>query len=197
MKKDVLELRPTQFVLGMKEVEAKIAKITKLVKSNGLDGKEMHDWLEERKIPCVAGPSNHTYLIDHHHLLSACYHCGVKKVEIEIVANKSTLPMEEFWTFMRASHWVYLYDQFGNGPHDPARLPLDIRGLSDDLYRSLAWELRQAGLIEKVQKPFSEFKWAAYLRKNCPVDLHEISYEEAVARAVTAAKTQLARGGLA
>jgi hypothetical protein len=183
MKKGVLEVRPTQFVLGMREVEAKVRKL------ESLKGDEVKDWLEDHVVPCVLGPKNNCYLIDHHHAVSACYHAGIDKILIKVEADKSALEPKTFWEFMRTMNWIYLYDQFGNGPHDPARLPFDIRCMSDDPYRSLAWELRQAGVIAKVQRPFAEFVWAKWLRERLPFDLHHESWDSVVKQAIKLAQT--------
>ena len=46
-----------------------------------------------------------------------------------------------------------------------ASLPLTIKGLKDDPYRSLAGALRRSGAYAKDWTPFSEFRWANYLRE--------------------------------
>ncbi len=183
MKMGVLELRPTQFVLGMREVDFKVAKIA------AMSEKRLEEWIDEHPVPCVLGPHGHTYLIDNHHFLAACYHTGIDKVVVNVVADRSALSREAFWDFMRSKTWLYLNDLFGGGPHDPAYLPFDIRYLGDDLFRSLAWELRRAGLIEKVQQPYSEFKWADLLRRQLHIDLHATTYKQAVADAIACFKS--------
>jgi hypothetical protein len=177
-KRAVLSLRPTQFVLGMREVEAKIAKI------RAMGDKKLEDWIDAHVIPCVEGPHGHTYLIDNHHFLAACYHAGVEEVKVQVVENAAHMTREAFWSFMRGKNWLYLNDQFGGGPQDPAYLPFDIRFLGDDLFRSLAWELRKAGLINKVQAPYSEFALANQLRKDLHIDLHATTYAQAVAQTI-------------
>ena len=41
---------------------------------------------------------------------------------------------------------------------------LSLCSLVDDPYRSLAGLARKAGTYDKVDVPFTEFKWANYLR---------------------------------
>lgn len=166
----------------MHEVDNKIHKI------KNFSDDDLKDWIQDHKVPTVIGPNGSLYMIDHHHFVSACYHARVERVVAEVVEDKSKLDQEKFWAFMKEKHWVYLKDQFGNGPHDPRYLPSDVRGMGDDVYRSLAWELRQAGIIEKVQKPFSEFKWAEILHDKLDVNLHSETYEQAVIRAIEIAK---------
>ena len=187
MKTDVLAFRPTQFVIGMHEVENKINKIRKF--SND----DLKEWIQKHTVPSVIGPNGAFYMIDHHHFVSACYHARVDRVVADVVADKSSLKLDDFWKFMKQKEWVYLRDQFGGGPHDPRFLPSDVRGMGEDIYRSLAWELRDAGVIEKVQKPYSEFKWAEALRSELKIDLHAETYEQATHRSIEFAKKLIAQ----
>ncbi|MBI3558496.1 MAG: hypothetical protein HY074_19675 [Deltaproteobacteria bacterium] len=132
MKREVTELRPTQFALGMREVAKKVEKIS------GMKEKQIEDYLDEHPVPVVLSPHKHFYMIDHHHLVRACWESGVKKVLTKLQADLSHLTNEEYWKVMLQSHWAYLYDQLGNGPHAPLKLREDIRCLADDPYRSLS-----------------------------------------------------------
>ena len=171
----------------MKEVEAKLAKLEELGDSS------RRKWVEEHEVPCVVGPGKNLYMIDHHHAVAACYHAGVAKASYRIEVDVHTLSGDQFWQFMRRQEWLYLFDQFGKGPQEPGRLPLDIRSLADDPYRSLAWELRRAGVIAKVQKPFAEFEWAQWLRQHLTIDLHHESWSVAVAKALELGRQRVAR----
>jgi hypothetical protein len=170
MKKPaILELRPTQFVLGMKEIEAKVEKLAEL------SSKKITTYCEEHIIPVVIGPRKQCYMIDHHHFARACWEMKVEDYDIDVLKDLSDLNDKEFWNVMVKKDWVYLYDQFGLGPHSPYDLPTDIRCLADDPFRSLAWILRDMGAIKKVNEPFFEFKWAAFFRRNLDVRLHSKS----------------------
>lgn len=189
MKKiPILELRPTQFVLGMKEIDAKTAKMAKFTP------KEMAAYRKAHRIPVVRGPKNQTYLIDHHHYLRACWELKIDSYDLQIVKDLSKLDEVEFWNFMIKRNWCYLHDQFGMGPHAPALLPMDIRCMSDDPYRSLAWALRDIELIHKKKTPFFEFQWAAFFRQNLTIRLRSKSdFKDAIAEAKALAKSKSAR----
>ena len=176
MKIGVLDLKPTQFVVGRQEIDVKIDKFA------GLDGKKLEAYLDDHVVPCIVGPRKQFFMIDHHHFVAAAYDHGHKEVKVSILEDQSKLEFDAFWRYMDSRKWLYLYDQFGGGPHPASMLPLDVRGLADDLYRSLAWELRDAGIIPKIQEPFAEFKWAKFLRTHITVDLHQEKYSDAVKR---------------
>jgi hypothetical protein len=156
----ILDFKPTQMVFGQKEVDYRVEKIKKM------NHEELRDYLHDRKVPIVSGPGKQTYLVDHHHLVRSCWESGIKEVPTQDLADLTQLSVKEFWEEMIKSHWVYPYDQIGNGPHDIVLLPQDIRGMADDPFRSLAWMAREAGAFQKSETPFAEFKWAAFYRKN-------------------------------
>lgn len=178
MKTHVLELRPTQFALGMREVEVKVEKLTKMTE------KERDEYLHEHRVPVIRARSGHLYLIDHHHLVRACWEARVNHVRVEEKADLSHLVEEKFWQEMKAAGWVYLHDQFGKGPHPPQFLPIDVRGLADDPFRSLAWELREKKGFNKSDKPFCEFTWADFLRRHLDTHPGRLGYEQALAHAL-------------
>ncbi len=168
-KLKLLDLRPTQFVLGMREVEAK-KKIMKELTKKGLK-----EYQRARIIPIILGPGKEPFLIDHHHYARACWELGIHDFKFKILKDKSDLHQTKFWNYMTAHKLVHLYDQFGLGPHTPYSLPVDIRCLGDDPFRSLVWELIFHGHITKVNEPFAEFAWTAYLRFNLRSSLHSKS----------------------
>jgi len=188
MKKPaILDLRPTQFVLGMKEIEAKVEKI------NAFKGKDLESYCKDHVIPCIIGPRKQVYMIDHHHYVRACWETNVDAYEIDVIKDLSDLDDKTFWNTMVKKDWCYLHDQFGLGPHSPADLPMDIRCLADDPYRSLAWKIRDMGGIKKVNEPFFEFKWARFFRMNLEVRLHSKSeFKDAIAQASKLAASKAA-----
>jgi hypothetical protein len=159
-KVEVLNLRPTQFAVGMREVETKVAKLEKFSHS------EREEFLRARPVPVVLGPQGEKYLIDHHHLVRAAWEAGIDDVLTEVKADLGRLKESDFWDHLRKEGWVYLHDQFGKGPHAPEFLPMDVRSLADDPFRSLAWALRDEKGFEKSPIPFCEFRWAEFLRKH-------------------------------
>jgi hypothetical protein len=180
---ELLELRPTQMSVGLREVDEKVAK---------LRGKDVDDYLRARPVPVVLGPSGRTYLVDHHHLVRAAWEAGLSHVHVEVKADLSGLSEDAFWVRMKAENWVYPYDQFGGGPHDPRNLPETVRGLADDPYRSVAGEVRERGGYEKNDAPFSEFLWAQFFRERLKTHPTYHDFESAVAEAMKLAKTEAA-----
>jgi hypothetical protein len=184
MKRHLFELRPTQFAVGMFEVEKKIKKL------RGFKDKELQEYLDAHPVPVVLCRNGDAHIIDHHHLVRACLEADVEKVLTEVVADFSHLGDKEFWAEMGRKKWLHLYDQFGNGPHDPTLLPMTVRGLADDQFRSLAWAIREAGGYDKSPEPFCEFKWADFFRKKVKVERTELGFKEAVGQALKLASSQ-------
>lgn len=184
--KQVLSLRPTQFALGMKEVEAKVKKLKKMTP------KQRKRYLSDRPVQVVVGPNDIHYIIDHHHLVRSCWEAGIKKVPIDVKSDLSQLGEKDFWHVMQASHWMHPFDQFGAGGYKPKLFPLDVRGMADDPYRSLAWAVREAGGFEKVFVPFSEFKWANYFRKKIDIEDIRYAFEAALKKALKVSKNKSA-----
>jgi hypothetical protein len=142
----------------------------------------------------VAGPRSRTFLVDHHHLVRACWESGIKDVPVDVKADLSALSFPQLWERLVKSNWIFPYDQWGNGPHDPIQLPESVRCMADDPYRSLAWRVREEGGFEKVDIPFAEFQWAIFFRKEIkkhPVFDH---FEEAVKEALSLCRYPSARG---
>ena len=161
MKVKILSLKPTQISAGMREIGHRIEKLNKM----GLGAQVAY--LRERVVPVVIGPNKLMYMIDNHHLMRALWEMGTKHAEVKVIADLSHLKTKAFWKAMEKNGWVYPYDQYGNGPYNPAKfLPETIQGLADNPYRGIAWLAREAGAYNKVQVPFVEFKWADFLRKN-------------------------------
>jgi hypothetical protein len=185
MKKiDITHLSPTQFVLGMKEVNAKIAKMSKMSES------ELKAYCEDHHIPVVKGPGESVYMIDHHHFARACWELDVEDYKLDLVLDLSHLEEKEFWTEMKKRKWTYLMDQFGNGPHSPELLPVSVRSMGDDPLRSLVWMLVDGGVIEKSKVPFFEFHWAEFFRANLGMSLRSKSdFKEAYKKAAELART--------
>lgn len=168
-KPELLDLRPCQFVLGMKEVEFKIRKLSKL------KGKQLRAYCDEHVIPVVRGPERELYIVDHHHFARACWELKIEDYSIHVIEDLMHLSEQDFWNKMVKNNWTYLHDQFGFGPHLPSALPSDIRCLADDPFRSLVWAVIDASGIKKQAIPFFEFKWAAFFRLTLDLRLHSKS----------------------
>ena len=91
----ILDLRPTQMTVGMREVEAKRKRWRDESKKKG------EEFLGKHLIPVILGPKHRHYVIDHHHLARALHDEGVKDVAVTVVANLSKLDQDSFglsWT---------------------------------------------------------------------------------------------------
>jgi hypothetical protein len=188
-RQKVLNLRPTQFAIGMLEVEEKIELV------RGYGKKQLRDYIDENSIPVVVGPDRELYIVDHHHFLAVCYHVGIQKVRVRVVkdVSKRSMSYSQFWKWMFKTRNAYPFCQFGEGPRKAIYLPKDIRGLADDPYRSLAWFVRKAGAFENSDRNFAEFKWANFFRKHRLLDRTGLAgMSNALEKAVTLAQTSAA-----
>lgn len=186
MKRKVLELRPTQLTVGMKEVNSRVKHLLSFKR------KALHSYLESHPVPIVLAPRARSYLIDHHHLARACWEAGLDELFVTIEADFSKLSFGQMWEHMRRRHWLFPYDQWGSGPHDPIQLPESVRCMADDPYRSMAWRVREEGGYRKVEVPFTEFQWADFFRKHLKVHPIFDHFESAVKEAVALARAPAA-----
>jgi len=182
----VLDLKPTQFAVGMLEVDEKI----KIARDYGK--KEIREFIDDNSIPVVIGRGGDLYIVDRHHFLAVCYHIGIKKVRVHIVRDLSRRRMTyvQFWKWMFKTRNAYPFCQFGEGPRKAIYLPKDIRGLADDPYRSLAWFVRKAGAFENSERNFAEFQWANFFRERGLLDRSGLAgMPQALVRAVALAQS--------
>jgi hypothetical protein len=156
----VLELRPTQFAVGMIEVQNKQNALAPKA------GPTLSAYQQKHPEPVVKGPGNALFITDHHHLALAMADLGIETTACQLEADYSALDPDSFWAKMEEQHWVYLYDEKGKGPRSPTDLPRTVAGLKDDPYRSLASAVRDGGGFSKVSTPFAEFEWANYFRSS-------------------------------
>jgi len=194
---DVLDLRPMQF-----DVEKKKNALLKMTPA------QRRAWLLDHPVPVVVrengdhrvhkgGPQSERNRKqdrpdDHHHEARAAWEAGIEM--IPVVIEKSTTDgksEKKFWKRMRKTGKVYLKDRWGNA-HDERDLPLDIRGLGDNPYRSIAGEVRDRGGYKKNHAPFSEFLWAEYFRENLTVHPND-DFAAAVKEAMVLARDKRAR----
>lgn len=186
----ILNLKPTQFAIGMEEVKQKIKELNKCGK------KKRNKFLKNHRVPVVISPRGFYYALDHHHAVWALWSTGVSEVQIEVIKDfsKSKYSFKKFWALMVRSKWAHLYDQFGNGPHSALYLPQDIRGMGDDPYRSLAWVVRNQGGFEKCEKTYSEFLWAQFFREKKLLHSEgRFGFERCIKRALRLARSNAAK----
>lgn len=186
----ILDLKPTQFAIGMLEVDEKVRQYRKMSRSEIKKEAKTHSpWV-------VLGPHGEYFLIDGHHRVMALWLMGFRKVPIQIKKDfrKTVTSYHQFWKMMNTQKWSHLHDQFGKGPHDPIYLPRDIRGISEDPYRSLAWMVRDRGGFKKSAHWFTDYEWANYFRrKHLLKEEFKIDYERSCKKALKLAKSSAAK----
>lgn len=179
----IVDLRPTQITVGMREVLAKRKLWRETAKKKG------EKFLGKHLIPVVHGPKDRYYLIDHHHLALALHEEGVKQVAITVVANLARVDRDAFWVVLDNRSWMHPFDDEGHRRHY-RDIPKSISDLVDDPFRSLAGELRRAGGFAKDTTPFSEFLWADFLRRRLKRKLVEHNFDRALEQALELAKSK-------
>ena len=157
-RQKVLTLKPTQFAVGMLEVDEKILIVKKYGK------KQRREFVDEHPVPVVVSPWGP--LRRGPPSLSG----GLLPLRDQEGADhghqglKSKMSYAQFWKWMSKSRNSYPYCQFGEGPRLALYLPRDIPPPADDPYRSLAWFVRKAGGFEGSERNYAESKWAGFFR---------------------------------
>ena len=183
---DASTLRPTQMSVGYREVEQKRNQWAQLGKRRRAEP------LANRCFPCVIGSKGKHYLVDHHHFGLALLQEGKKDVWLSIFKYLSYIKASTFWRVMEHDQWVHSYD--GNGVrHDFDGIPKALTKLLDDIYRSLAGELRHAGGYSKDMTPYSEYLWADFLRVSVAEELALSDFDQPLKNSVALAHQQEAR----
>jgi hypothetical protein len=180
----ILDLRPTQMTIGMREVKEK----RKRWREEGSIQKQA-EVLGKHMIPVVRGPDKRYYVVDHHHLARALHDEGVKDILVTVIGDLRMVEKDAFWGVMDNKRWVYPYDVKGERRHFKD-LPKSIKDLKDDPFRSLAGELRRAGGFAKDTTPFSEFLWADFLRRRLSRKNVEADFDKAMEKALALAKSK-------
>ena len=184
----ILDLRPTQFTVGMREVKAKRKHWRDERTKRDQYTKKVEEFLGKHMIPVILGPKGRHYVIDHHHLARALHEEGVKDVAVTVIANLSKLDRDAFWFVMDNRDWTHPFD--ADGRRRPySDMPKSVDKLTDDPFRSLAGELRRAGGFAKDTTPFSEFLWADFLRRRMKRKIVETDFDHALERALQLAKS--------
>ena len=179
----IVELRPTQITVGMREVLAKQKSWQQQ------DKNKKAEFLGRHMIPVIRGPKGRMYVIDHHHLSLALHNEGVESVHVTSVADLRNLADDEFWTYIDNRSWVHPYDASGRR-RDFDEIPKKISGLKDDPFRSVAGELRRMGGFAKDTTPFSEFLWADFMRRRISRSVAKDDFEKALKQAMKLAKSE-------
>jgi hypothetical protein len=182
----ISSLLPTQLTVGMLEVEVKRSRLAKL----SPEGREA--FLEAHPMPAVIGPDKRLYITDHHHLARAALEARVKTACFSVEADFSSLSTKKFWAEMDKRSWVHPLDEHGVR-HRYHSLPGSLKKLVDDVYRSLAGFVRDAGGYRKTDAAFVEFVWADFFRRNIAIEDVTSNFRAAVNQAKRLAQSPLAR----
>jgi hypothetical protein len=177
----ILDLRPTQITVGMREVKAKRKRWRDESRKKG------GEFLGKHMIPVILGPKHRHYVIDHHHLARALHDEGVNEVAVTVIANLSKLDQDSFWYVMENRDWTHPFVDGRRRPYSD--LPKSVDKLIDDPFRSLAGELRRAGGFAKDTTPFSEFLWADFLCRRMKRKVVETNFDGALEKALQLAKS--------
>ena len=178
----LVDLAPTQMTVGLREVTLK------RLRWRERSSCEATNFLNRLRIPVVLGPNARTYLIDRHHLTLALYDEGVRELNVSLFADFSTFSLDEFWTTLEKRHWTHPFDSEGRR-RCYQDMPETMDDLEDDPFRSLAGALKRAGGFAKDKAPFSEFKWADFLRQRIARELVDRDFGRALAKAMQLAQT--------
>jgi len=169
----VAQLRPTQFALGLQEIQERAVKLREMSAS------KLTAYLLKHRAPIAIGPGGIPYLLDGHHLARTILEAGVKPVMYaEVKENWANLSEEKFWAEMKDHNYLYLRDEAGHGPLDYTLLPKTVAAMKDDPYRTLAWKVRSNGGYEKTSVFYTDFQWAEFFRPRVVVDTN--SYGKAI-----------------
>jgi hypothetical protein len=176
----ILDLRPTQMTVGLREVERK---------RKAWGGKsDKNAALAAHMAPVVLGPGGERYITDHHHLARALFDDGQKEVFVTVIGDLRKADPEHFWTLMDFHGWTHPFDEKGRR-RDYGDLPKTVEGLRDDPYRSLSGALRLQGGFAKDATPFSEFVWADFFRSRIKLKDLKRDFETAARAAMQLAKS--------
>ncbi len=179
---EVHRLRPTQITVGMIEVNDKREKL------ESLKHHDLRDFLAAHPVPAVWGPEDRLYITDHHHLGRAATDAGIKTGFFCVEEDFSKLDCAEFWKRMREVRWAHPIDESGRHCHCDD-IPHHLSKLRDDVYRSLAGYVRNAGGYEKTPTAFAEFLWADFLRTRIVVGPTRADFDHAVKQALKLASS--------
>jgi len=168
---ELAELHPTQAAVGMVEVQIRAEKLRKQMQGRSEQEFLAHLRKHDRVEPVVIGPAGVLYITDHHHLARALYEIGQAMTYCKVLDNLSSSNLDAFWKRLQEDNEVYLRER--GHAITPSQLPISVKDLRDDPFRSLAGAVRESCGFSKVESSspvsnYLEFKWADYLRENWP-----------------------------
>ena len=178
----IADLAPTQVTVGMREVAFRHRAWREKY------GQRPAGYLNTHRFPVILGLHARHHLIDRHHLALALQDEGIWELPVLIVANMSALSFDEFWKTLEVKNWSHPFDGEGRR-RSYEDMPTSLDDLTDDPYRSFAGSLKRAGGYAKDKAPFSEFRWADFLRCRIPRELVERHFGRALTLAMNLAQS--------
>jgi hypothetical protein len=186
-QKSIADLLPTQLTVGMREVDIKRMRW----RERSIDNRSRY--LSTHRVPVVVGPENRYYMVDRHHLTLALHAEGIAEVPVSVVAISTELTFENFWATLERRNWTRPFDDKGRRCGFET-MPASIEDLIDDPFRSLAGALKRMGGYAKSKAPFTEFRWADFLRDRIDRRLVECDFGSALTIAMNLAESIEAAG---
>jgi hypothetical protein len=180
------DLHPTQLTVGLIVVQDKRKHL------QALSAADRQSFMKAHPMPAVIGPKGALYITDHHHLGRAALDAGVSTGFFEVETDLSKCSIEAFWKEMNEGQWVHPLDENGVR-HYYASIPDSLGKLVDDVYRSLAGYVRDAGGYDKTPTAFAEFVWADFFRRNIAIETVRADFQTAVSAGVSLAKSKIAK----
>jgi hypothetical protein len=180
------DLHPTQLTVGMIVVEDKRKHL------EGMSPSERDAFMKAHPMPAVVGPQGKLYITDHHHLGRAALDARVSTGFFLVEADLSKCSPGAFWKEMNENLWVHPLDENGVR-HCYSMIPDKLGKLIDDLYRSLAGCVRDAGGFDKTPSAFAEFIWADLFRRNIAIETVRSDFQTAVRAATSLAQSKWAK----
>lgn len=180
------DLHPTQLTVGMVVVHDKRKHLA------GMSASDRRSYMEAHPMPAVVGPQGKLYITDHHHLGRAALDAAVPTGFFLVEADLSKHAGESFWKEMNENLWVHPLDQNGVR-HTYSMIPDKLDKLVDDVYRSLAGYVRDAGGYDKTPTAFAEFIWADFFRRNVAIETVRSDFQAAVQAGISLAHGKWAK----
>jgi hypothetical protein len=181
----IADLIPTQVTVGMREVDFKRRRW------RGRDSQNAASYLRSHSVPVILGPRAQYYIVDRHHLTRALHEEGVEEISTVVVGDLSALSFDEFWPVLESRGYPHWFDDKGDRL-SYGDIPKTVFDLTDDPYRSLSGALKRVGGYAKNSTPFSEFRWADFLRRRIVRETVERDFDHALELALVLAQSRQA-----
>ncbi|CAM2158879.1 Chromosome partitioning protein ParB (plasmid) [Pararobbsia alpina] len=181
------QLRPTQAVYGLKEVQQKAQEYERLGEH------DLQMAIAEKPIPVVLGPDDRLYVIDNHHVAAALWSIAVESVPYVLELELSKCSFSDFWLQLEDRKWTHPYDKDGRRIAFQD-MPETLVDMQDDDFRSLAAAVRDRGGFENTGAALAEFRWADFFRARIQRPSSDAEFASAIRAAMNLAKSKEARG---